>query len=454
MSAITGQGVAVLGTQGFQYRPHGLHPLQSNSPARDTQVVKSSKSKIDARTRLLANGVASLLLTLAGYASAWLGYGERVPWLYRAIWGGTALVLFAYWIAAIIVAAVRIRPGQRPGFRRTRQALEFGTFLGVNGVTWLFMPYGTTELQHVTLLFSTSYCAATVLSSADADAFTRWRIAIVMGGLAAQSVILRIPLWPYLAAYLVVLALVFMTFDQLVRRLINDLEAARREAEIARDARTRFLQAATHDLGQPLQAARLFHEQALRAAEDDQRKDAANDARAAFGAMERLLHSILDHLRLSEGRVTPRIKKLPVDELFSGLVRQYSAVATLQGIDLAAYRSDCVVQGDLSMCERVLGNLIDNALRHARPRRVRLGLRKGANGAVRLFVADDGVGLPVERVADLFDDFTQGPGHAEGGFGLGLASARRAALAMGGSLEHEQRWRQGTQFFLELPAVP
>lgn len=415
-------------------------------------------AKPDARLRLLINGIASLLNTIAGYATAWFAYGDRVPELSRLIWGSSALVLFAWWIGSMIVATILIRPGQPPGFARTRKALELGVFLHVNGVTWLFLPYGSTELQHVTLLFSTSYCAATVLSSADHDFFTRSRIAVVMGGLALQCFLLRIPLRPFLVAYLIILGLVFITFDQLIRRVIGDLKVARREAEAARDARTRFLQAATHDLGQPLQAARLFHEQALRAAGEQPRRDAAEAARAAFDAMERLLHSILDHLRLSEGRMVAKIGPVPVDRLLAGLVRQFKPMAALHGVDLAALpvgrHLGRQVLGDPYLCERVLGNLIDNALRHAGAKRVRIGLRRDPAGIVRLFVADDGIGLRQANVEALFEDFTQGPGHAEGGFGLGLASARRAALAMGGRLGHEPRWRRGTQFVLELPVTP
>ncbi len=403
-----------------------------------------------AQRRLLVNGIASLGLTVAGYASAWLAYRGYPPPLNRLVWGVFSLVLFGYWVVVMIVAATRMRPGQSPGWRRTRQILEGGTFLGVNGVTWLFMPYGSTELQHATLLFSTSYCAATVLSSADEDAFTRWRIAIVMGSLAAVCVLERIPLWPYLTAYLITLAAVLVTFDMMIRRMIKDLRAARVDAEQARDARTQFLVAATHDLGQPLQASRLFHEQALRAHGPEERKDAAQAARAAFESMELLLHAMLDHLRLSGGSVATQAVDVPVADLFDGLVRQYAAAAALQTVSLAALPTDAVITTDRHLCERVLGNFVDNALRHGRARRIRLGARRLRDGRYRLFVADDGIGVADEDMAALFVDFAQGTQKGEGGFGLGLSSARRAAFAIGGKVGHEARWRAGAQFYLEL----
>lgn len=405
----------------------------------------------DPQTRLLVNGAASLILTAGGYGSAWLGYHDYVPALNKLIWGGFSVLLFTYWIAVMIFATVRMRPNAPLGWKRTRQVLEFGTFLGVNGVTWLFMPYGTTALQHVTLLFSTSYCAATILSSADENAFTKSRIAIVMGGLAAVCVFEKVELWPYLTVYLVLLATVLMTFDQLIRNFIGDLRVARIEAEGARDARTRFLQAATHDLGQPLQASRLFHEQAMRAAHDEDRRTASEAARNAFAAMERLLHAILDHLRLSEGRYLARDEELSTDAVLAAVVRQHSAAARLEGIDLVVLSTPGSIRADGHLCERILSNFVDNALRHARADRVRVGVRRQPDGGVRLFVADDGIGVDPEEVAELFEDYAQGKDHGEGGFGLGLASARRAALAMGGTIGHEPRWRIGSQFFLELP---
>lgn len=405
------------------------------------------------QVRLLVNGVASLILTIGGYGSAWLGYRDYVPLPNKIVWATFSIVLFAYWIGVLIVATVRLRTNVPAGWKRTRQVLEFGTFLGVNGVTWLFMPYGSTALQHVTLLFSTSYCAATIFSSADENAFTKTRIAIVMGGLAIVCVVERIELWPYLAVYLALLGSVLMTFDQLVRNYIGDLRVARIEAEDARDARTRFLQAATHDLGQPLQASRLFHEQAIRAASENDRRTANAATRDAFAAMERLLHAILDHLRLSEGRYVPAVGPLRTDVLCAAVVSQYSGAAQLEGIDLVVLPGAMVIAADGHLCERILGNFLDNALRHAQARRIRVGARSLVGGGVRLFVADDGIGVDPHDMPMLMEDYTQGASHGEGGFGLGLASARRAALAMGGEIGIEPRWRHGSQFFLELPPL-
>ncbi len=403
--------------------------------------------------RLTINGLAALINTLAGFAFAWFGYAGYPPAVNRLIWGGFSILLFAYWIGTMAVAFAT-RNGPMRDWTRARNILEAGVFLGVNGVTFLFMPYGTPELQLVTLLFSSSYCAATILSAADNDLLIRSRILIVMGGLAAVCVWERVPLWPFLTAYIIILTAVLLTFHGLVQRTFTSLRKARVEAEAGRDARTRFLQAATHDFGQPLQAARLFHEQAVRAQSPQHREAATLAARAAFESMERLLNAILDHLRLSSDATVARRDRIEVAPLFLKLAAQYGVAAGADGIDLGVLPTRAAVIGDPHLCERVIGNFIDNAIRHSSAQRVRIGARRSPPDRFRLFVIDDGVGLGDGATASLFDDYVQGAVRGEGGFGLGLASAARAARAMGGSVGIEPRWRGGTQFFLELPATP
>ena len=402
-----------------------------------------------ARRRLLVN-VVSLALAMAAFTSAWLTYRGYPPPLNRAIWGGFTLVLFGYWTVLLIVGtAITIRDGQPRKWRRTQITLEFGIFTAVIGVIWLFMPWGTTALQHVTLLFSSSFCLVTALTSAEEDAFTRWRILAVMASLAAVCWIERVALWPYLTAYLIMLTAVLLVFDRVIRATIAEARMARAEAERARDARTRFLAAATHDLGQPLQAARLFHEQAVRAPVAADRAQASAAARDAFEAVERLLRAMLDHLRLASGAHALSIEDIDVCALFDGLVCQFSAEAGLRGMDLQALPTRAHIIADRQLCERILGNFIDNALRHSGARRVRLAARQHNGGGWRLLVADDGRGLGVADPAALFEEYVQGPRRGEGGFGLGLSSARRAAVLMRARAGHDPRWDKGSQFYLE-----
>ncbi len=401
------------------------------------------------RRRLLVS-LVSLVLALVAFGSAWLAYRGYPPPLNRIIWGAFALALFGFWtLLTILAAVVTVRTRRLPDWHRTHVVLEFGTFTAVMGVIWLFMPWGSTALQHVTLLFATSFCVVTALTSADEDAFTRWRILAVMMSLAAVSVIGRIALWPYLTVYLLILTAVLVVLDRLIRATILELREARFEAVLARDGRTRFIAAAVHDLGQPLQAARLFHEQAVRAPRPADRLQAAAAARDAFEAMERLLHAMLDHLRLSEGSHVARREEIAVRGLIEGVVGQYSAAAALRGVDLRALPTRALIVADRQLCERILGNFVDNALRHSQASRVRVAARRRPQGGWRLLVADDGRGLGESDPDVLFEDYTQGTNPSEGGFGLGLSSTLRAARLMNARVGVDPSNTGGAHFWLE-----
>jgi signal transduction histidine kinase len=238
-----------------------------------------------------------------------------------------------------------------------------------------------------------------------------------------------------------------------LQRALQRSHEARIEAEQARDARTRFLAAASHDLGQPLQAARLFLDQALRSGDPERRARAGENARDALGAMERLLNQMLDHLRLGAGAMQPRPRDLTASEPIAHVAAQFAPAAALAGVELVAAPSSLRLSADRDMLERALGNLVDNALRHARCRRVLIGARRRSRTA-RFWVIDDGVGVPAAERDGLFDDYVQGSsagGGERGGFGLGLASVRRMAELMGGRAGLDPGWCKGAAFFIELP---
>ena len=104
------------------------------------------------------------------------------------------------------------------------------------------------------------------------------------------------------------------------------------------------------------------------------------------------------------------------------------------------------------MLTRTIGNLVTNAIRHAQGERILIGARR-ARGRAELWVIDDGNGIPAADVATIFDDYAQGAQHRgaeRGGFGLGLASARRMAHLMSGTIDLDRRWTSGAAFVLRL----
>lgn len=228
-------------------------------------------------------------------------------------------------------------------------------------------------------------------------------------------------------------------------------EAAQRDAQMARE---RFLVAASHDLSQPLQAARLSIDQALRATGEAARKRAADRVEWALDSMESMVGQIMEHLRLGSGVAAARIGPVALQEVLDRLAGIYSSVARKKGIVLACCSTRLVVLGDASLIERIVGNLMTNAIRHARAGRILIAVRR-KDERVRIWVIDNGEGILLKDEAGLFEDYVQGDhrGEIRGGYGLGLPSARRMAKLMNGDVGHDRRWYKGSAFYLDLPVA-
>lgn len=242
--------------------------------------------------------------------------------------------------------------------------------------------------------------------------------------------------WKILCSFLALACPALLVLRQLLQGSLNQAHAERLAALEERDARTRFLASASHDLGQPLQSARLFFDQALRSPHEAVRSKAGVDARTALSAMDRLLRQMLDHLRLEARLVVPDLNPVSAGQLIGQVVSQFDPLAALAEVNLIGASSSLVFRADPDLAARALGNLIDNSLRHADAKRVLVGARRRGD-RVRLWVIDDGRGVAPDDVPLLFEDFTQGShgnGRERGGFGLGLASLTAAVPVDGGHL--------------------
>jgi len=265
-----------------------------------------------------------------------------------------------------------------------------------------------------------------------------------------------------LVIFVMAYAVTILVLQRFVQGAVDEAWAARHAAETAlvqvaaeRDAKTRFLTSASHDLGQPLQAARLSFDQVLRSTDPTQRERAVRRVGWAFDTTEQLLRRILDHLRLESGAVEAKVRRVAVGPLIARVAELHEPAARLAGVEIVVLPSRLEASADPELLERALSNLVVNSLRHAKARRVLIGARAHA-GRVRLWVIDDGVGISAADAPRLFEDYVQGSNHGDevrGGFGLGLASARRIANLMGGDVALEAKWRGGSAFRLELPAA-
>ncbi len=240
--------------------------------------------------------------------------------------------------------------------------------------------------------------------------------------------------------------------DQRTAELSEALDAtarAQREAEAAMVSKTRFLAAASHDLLQPLNAARLFTSALRQQPElDDESRRLAERIDASFRAAEDLLDALLDVSRLDAGRYQPEFSDFALADLFDSLRAQFAVVAEQRGLRLRVVPTNLSIRSDPQLLRRILQNFLSNALRYTREGGVLLGARRDGR-EVRIQVWDTGPGIAPEQRAHIFDEFQrlQRPSPwGEKGLGLGLSICDRIAAIMDHRLELQSREGHGSCF--------
>ena len=241
------------------------------------------------------------------------------------------------------------------------------------------------------------------------------------------------------------------------RRVIAaELIKAKNAAEEANKDKTRFLAAASHDLLQPLNAARLFLTLLGEADLDQRQARLADKANNAFASVEQLLESILDISRIDSGSVAANVTSVSLNELFATLYTEFQPIAEKKGLSLATVQSRRFVRSDPGLLRRVVQNLMANAIRYTESGRVLLGVRS-CKRALRIEVWDTGMGIPAEKTKVVFEEFRRLDKKSPAGpkaMGLGLAIVERISKL----LDHEINVRSwpghGSCFSITLPAAP
>lgn len=226
-----------------------------------------------------------------------------------------------------------------------------------------------------------------------------------------------------------------------------------REAEAAQQSKTRFLAAISHDVLQPLNAARLFAS-ALHASDDPQeQRYLAERVDASLRAAEELLDGLLDVSRLDTRGLRTEISDFDVGELLRELANQYAPVAAARGLQLRVHAPSCPVRSDRRLLRRVLQNFLANALRYTRQGRIVLGMR--ARGQhVALQVWDNGPGIPEHHMRQIYDEFQRSPqpfDWGERGLGLGLSICQRISRLLDHPLQARSTVGHGSMFSILVP---
>lgn len=232
-----------------------------------------------------------------------------------------------------------------------------------------------------------------------------------------------------------------------------ELEDALAQAERANASRSRFVAAASHDLLQPLSAAKLFIASIGDEAVSPRARAALEKAQNALQSVESILDALLDISKLESGRVALSVRPLRLDLLLAQLRDEFSPLAAAKGLRLTLRPAPgAVVASDPAYLRRILQNLIGNAIRYTDAGGVLVGVRP-AGGALRIEVHDTGPGIPEEEQENVFKEFHRlnARASASEGMGLGLAIVDRAAALLGHPLVLRSRLGRGTSVVLRLP---
>ena len=226
-----------------------------------------------------------------------------------------------------------------------------------------------------------------------------------------------------------------------------------REAEAAQQSKTRFLAAISHDVLQPLNAARLFTSALRDTEEPAEQRHLAERVDASLRAAEELLDGLLDVSRLDAGGMRTDISDFDAGALLRDLASQYAPVAAGRGLDLRVHAAALPVRSDRRLLRRVLQNFIANALRYTRSGRIVLGMRRRADH-LEIQVWDSGPGIPEHHMRQIFDEFHRYPqpfDWGEQGLGLGLSICQRISRLLGHDLGAHSQVGHGSMFSITVP---
>ncbi len=229
-----------------------------------------------------------------------------------------------------------------------------------------------------------------------------------------------------------------------------ELAGAKKEAEDANNAKTRFLAAASHDLRQPLSALRLYAGVLKqKAAAEDQAVLVHMDECVA--SLSDLLSKLLDLSKLEAGVVTPRARDFAVDDMFHKLLAAHAPEAEIKGLHLRCPPTGLTARTDPVLFQRVVGNLLDNAIHYTMRGGVLILCRRHL-GRRWVEIWDTGIGIPEDKIGEVFEEFRQLDDEARTrGSGLGLTIVAKTATLLGLEIRVRSRPGRGSMFAIELP---
>ena len=248
---------------------------------------------------------------------------------------------------------------------------------------------------------------------------------------------------------------VVITYEDVTerRRTAEALGAAKRQAELASLAKSRFLAAASHDLRQPLQTLALLQGLLAKKVVGEKAQKLIRGIDEALGAMTGMLNTLLDINQIEVGAVKPEIVDVPMNQLFDRLREELTYHAQAAGLAFRMVPCALSVRSDLRLLEQMLRNLISNALKYTPRGSVLVGCRR-RQGKLRIEIWDTGIGIPQSELKAIFEEYHQVDNAARQrslGLGLGLSIVKSLGELLGHQIRVRSLHGKGSVFSIEVP---
>jgi signal transduction histidine kinase len=393
-----------------------------------------------------------------------------------AAWGWAGAAIGLWTLRAVVAARLLVKP---PAVQRTRRWIRLmiaaatlsGAVAGASVVVFFGVP--PLEWSLMTMVLCAWSAGGVAVSAAVPVAFyglvTLFLTPLALGWLLSDMP-LRVPvalMIVFFLFYLIVYARdgaalvaralrVSFENEELARQLRTseaEARAARQRAEDANLAKSRFLAAASHDLRQPLHSLTLLLDHAVRTSEDPKVEQTLRQAARSAESLHELFTGLLDLSRLDAGSLSPEIKPVSLRRVLERIDNDYRSLAHGKGLQFACSPSDAWVASDAVMLDRILRNLLDNAVKYTDAGRIALQVdERGAE--IQVSVLDSGIGIDAADRERIFEEYYQARNPARDrarGMGLGLAIVKRLCDLLGHRIDVQSEPGRGSAFTVELP---
>lgn len=258
---------------------------------------------------------------------------------------------------------------------------------------------------------------------------------------------------PYMADNSSVGGVVITFTDISERKAIGDaLDAAKRTAQSANDAKSRFLAAASHDLRQPLQTLTLLQGLLASKAETEREKKLLARFEDTLGAMAGMLNALLDVNQIESGIVQANVVDFPINTLLDQLREEFSYSALAKGLKFKVVACGLTIRSDPRLLVQMVRNLLSNALKYTQKGSILLGCRR-KSGKLSVEIWDTGLGIAKQDLSAIFEEYHQLDNAARErsrGLGLGLSIVKRLGNLLGHEIKVTSHFGKGSAFAVEI----